>query len=40
MIVQAEEPFEEKQETIIKPKGIVIKYKVKPFIWRKLENLS
>ena len=40
MIEQAEEPFEEKQETIIKPKGIVMKYKVKPFIWRKLENLN
>jgi hypothetical protein len=40
MIEQAEEPFEEKQETIIKPKGIVIKYKVKPLIWRKFENLN
>jgi hypothetical protein len=40
MIEQAEEPFEVKQETIIKPKGIVIKYKVKPLIWRKFENLN
>ena len=40
MIEQAEELFEEKQETIIKPKGIVIKYKVKPLIWRKNENLN
>ena len=40
MIEQAEESFEEKQETIIKPKGIVIKYKVKPLIWRKNENLN
>jgi hypothetical protein len=40
MIEQADEPFEEKQETIIKPKGIVIKYKVKPVIWRKFENLN